>query len=98
MPSNYSDEQKAKALLEEVERMPVAEQKRVLMYLAGISEDQELETVIVKGPDGKMAAKVVSLEDAARIKGMGMAGYHTASFTNRKQRRAQKAVARRAQK
>lgn len=97
-PDNFTDKQKADALLAEVEKMPPAEQKRVLMYLAGIPEDKELETVIMRANNGKLMAQVVSLEDAARIKGMGMAGYHTASFTNRKQRRAQKVVARRAKK
>lgn len=94
-PDNYSDEQKAAALLVEIEHMPLAEQKRVLMYLAGISEDKELETVIVRAPNGKLKAQVVSLEDSARIRGMGVAGFTTASFTNRHRRRAEKAIARR---
>jgi hypothetical protein len=95
-PDNYSDEQKADALLAEIEKMPAAEQKRVLMYLAGIPEDKELETVILRAPNGQLKAQIVSLEDSARIRGMGVAGFTTASFTNRHRRRAEKAIARRA--
>lgn len=95
-PDRYSDEQKAAALLAEIDKMPAAEQKRVLMYLAGIPEDQEVQTVITRGPDGKLMAQVLSLADAARIRGMGVAGFQTASFTNRRLRRIAKVNARRA--
>ncbi len=92
-PHRYSDEQKAAALLAEIDKMPPAEQKRVLMYIAGIPEDQELQTVILRAPNGQLKAQLVSLEDAARIKGMGAAGFQTASFTNRRARRIAKAKA-----
>ena len=97
-PDRYTDEQKAAALLAEIDKMGPAEQKRVLMHLAGIPEDQEVQTVIVRAPNGQLKAQVVSLEDSARIKGMGLAGFTTASFTNRKQRRIAKATARHAKK
>ncbi len=95
-PDRYTEEQKAAVYLAEIEKMSPREQKRILMHMAGIPEEDEVQTVIKRGVDGKLALEKVSLEDAARLQGMGLAGYQSVSFTNRRARRRAKIEARRA--
>lgn len=95
-PDRYTEEQKAAVYLAEIEKLPPHEQKRLLMHMAGIPEEDELQTVIKRGTDGKLALERVSLEDAARLRGMGLAGFQSVTFTNRRARRRAAVEARRA--
>ena len=95
-PSAMEESDEARKILEEFDRLSPEDKRRAIARAFGLEDIDR--AVFVRKPGGDLVLEQVAPETKAQIDLLAKQGYQTAAFTNRKERRAQKAKARRAKR
>ncbi len=95
LPDDANPLEQAQAIIEQIQALPEAERTAAIARVFGVTEEQAANMAVVKDPSGVLRAQFVSKEAADRLRRMKQQGFQTASFQNRRQRRAALAAARR---
>ena len=89
------EEREVEEFLAQFDAMSPEDRRRAMATVFGVDP---AKAAIVRRPDGKLEMREVSAEARAQIERLGRQGFAAVSFTNRKQKRREAALARRSNK